>query len=76
VVSIIVALDRMEKISALNRDGSLPVSSAIGETRGKYGIPVLSILDLNDAIVGIGGLGLEEDLRRLEGYRAKYKAAD
>jgi orotate phosphoribosyltransferase len=76
VVSIIVALDRMEKLPALNRDDSLPVSSAIDEIRRKYEIPVLSILDLNDAIVGIGGLGLEEDLRRLEGYTAKYKAAD
>jgi hypothetical protein len=37
---------------------------------------VLSILDLNDTIVGITRLGLEEDLRRLEGYRAKYKADD
>ena len=76
VVRIVVALDRMGKLPALNRDDSLPVSSAIGEIRRKYGVPVLSILDLNDTIVGIRGLGLEEDFRRLEGYRATYKAAD
>jgi orotate phosphoribosyltransferase len=45
--------------------------SAIDEIRKEYGIPVLSILDLNDIIGGIRGLGSEEDLRRLEGYRAE-----
>lgn len=76
VVGIIVALDRMEKLPALNGDDSLPMPSAIGEIRKEYRIPVLSIPDLNDIIWGFRGLGSEEDLRRLEGYGAKYKATD
>lgn len=76
VVGIIVALDRMEKLPALNGDDSLPMPSAIGEIRKEYKIPVLSILNLNDIIGGLSGLGSEDDIRRLEEYRAKYKAAN
>ena len=76
VVGILVALDRMEKLPAPNGDDSLPMSSAIGEIRKEFGIPVLSILTLNDIIGGLKGVVSEEDIRRMEEYIAKYKASD
>ena len=76
VVGIVVALDRMEKLPAPNADGDTPMPSAIGEIRKEYGIPVLSILTLNDIIGGLKGEISNEDIRRMEQYRAKYKASD
>lgn len=76
VAGILVALDRMEKLPPSNGDDSTPMPSAIGEIRKEYGIPVLSILTLNDIIGGLKGLGSEDDIRRMEEYRAKYKASD
>lgn len=76
VVGIVVALDRMEKLPAPNADGDTPMPSAIGEIRKEYGIPVLSILTLNDIIGGLKGNISNEDIRRMEQYRAKYKASD
>jgi len=76
VAGILVALDRMEKLPHPSGDDSKPMPSAIGEIRKEYGIPVLSILTLNDIIGGLKGIGSEEDIRRMEEYRAKYKASD
>jgi len=76
IVGILVALDRMEKLPAPNGDDGAPMPSAIGELRKEYGIPVLSILTLDDIIEGLKGSGSEEDIRRMEEYRAKYKASD
>jgi orotate phosphoribosyltransferase len=77
VVGILVALDRMEKLPALNGDDpSTPMPSAIGEIRRQYGIPVLSILTLNGIIGGLKGKIADEDIRRMEEYRAKYAASD
>jgi len=76
VVGILVALDRMEKLPATDGDDSKPMPSAIGELRKEYGIPILSILTLNDIIRGLKGRGSEEDIERLEEYRARYKASD
>ena len=76
VVGIVVALDRMEKLPSPDGDDSTPMPSAIGEIRKEYGIPVLSILTLDDIIGGLKGRSSEEDIRRLEEYRAKYKASD
>jgi orotate phosphoribosyltransferase len=76
VVSIVVALDRMEKLPAPNRDDDTPMPSAIREIRKEYGIPVLSILTLNDIIRGLKRNISDEDIRRMEQYRAKYKASD
>jgi orotate phosphoribosyltransferase len=66
----------MEKLPAKNGDDSTPMPSAIGELRKEYGIPVLSILTLDDIIGYLKGRGSEEDIGRLEEYRAKYKASD
>lgn len=77
VVGILVALDRLEKLPAPNGDDdTTPMPSAIGELKKEYGIPVLSILTLNDIIGGLKGRGSEDDIRRLEEYRARYKASD
>ena len=76
VVGIVVALDRMEKLPSSDGDDNTPMPSAIGEIRKEYGIPVLSILTLDDIIGGLKGRSSEEDIRRLEEYRAKYKASD
>lgn len=76
VVGILVALDRMEKLPATNGDDSTPMPSAIGEIRKEYGIPVLSILTLNDIIGGLKGEISDEDIKQMEEYRIKYKASD
>lgn len=72
VAGIVVALDRQEKLG----DGEGPGPSAIGEIRREYGIPVVAILTLDEIIEGLRGQGSEEDVRRMEEYRAKYKASD
>ncbi|TVY57518.1 Orotate phosphoribosyltransferase [Lachnellula suecica] len=76
VVGILVALDRMEKLPSPDGDDSKPMPSAIGEIRKEYGVPVLSILTLDDVIGGLRGIGRVEDVERMEEYRAKYKASD
>lgn len=77
VVGILVALDRMEKLPAPNGDDpSTAMPSAIGEIRKEYGIPVFAILTLNDIIEGSKGKIADEDIKRMEEYRAKYAASD
>ncbi|TGO58977.1 hypothetical protein BCON_0049g00300 [Botryotinia convoluta] len=76
VAGILVALDRMEKLPSPTGDDSAPMPSAIGEIRKEYGIPVLSILTLDDIIGGLSGIALEENVKNMEEYRAKYKASD
>jgi orotate phosphoribosyltransferase len=76
VAGIVVALDRMEKLPSPDGDDSKPMPSAIGELRKEYGLPIVAILTLDDIIEGVKGLASEEDIRRTEEYRAKYKASD
>jgi orotate phosphoribosyltransferase len=76
LVGIIVAVDRLEKTPSATDDDGTPRPSAIGEVRKQYGIPVLSILNLDDIIEYMKDLGTEDDLRRLQAYREKYKATD
>ncbi|KAI9761070.1 MAG: Nucleolar GTP-binding protein 1 [Chaenotheca gracillima] len=79
LVGIVVALDRMEKVPAARKeddDDGLPRSSAIGEVRKKYGVPVLSILTLDDIIEGLSRIGSEEDVRRLGEYRKRYRPSE
>jgi len=75
VAGILVALDRMEKLPK-DGDDSKPGPSAIGELKREYGIPILSILTLDDIIGGLTEIGSADDVRRMEEYRAKYKATD
>ena len=75
LVGIIVAFDRLEKTPSATDDDGVPRPSAIGEVRKQYGIPVLPILTLDDVIEYLKSLGTEDDLKRLEEYRAKYRAS-
>jgi orotate phosphoribosyltransferase len=76
LVGIIIAFDRKEKTPSATDDDGTPRPSTIGEVRREYGIPVLSILTLDDVIVYLKDLGSADDLKRLDEYRAKYKASD
>jgi len=76
VAGIVVALDRMEKLPSPDGDDSKPMHSAIGELRKEYGIPIFAILTLDDIIEGMRGLASDDDIRRTEEYRTKYKATD
>jgi orotate phosphoribosyltransferase len=77
LVGIIVAFDRLEKMPAKEgQSEDAPRQSAIGEVRKEYGTPVMSILTLDDVVGFLKETGSEDDLRRLEEYRQKYKASD
>ncbi|KPM38902.1 Orotate phosphoribosyltransferase [Neonectria ditissima] len=76
VVGIAVALDRMEKLPATNGDESKPGPSAIGELRKEFSIPIVTILTLDDIIEGMKTFASEDDVKRTEEYRQKYKATD
>lgn len=76
VAGIVVALDRMEKLPAADGDDTKPGSSAIGELRREYGIPIFAILTLDDIVQGMKGFASADDVRRTEEYRQKYKAVD
>ncbi len=76
LVGIIVAFDRQEKTPAPNDADEQPRPSAIGEVRKQYGIPVLAILTLDDVVEYLRSLGSGDDLKRLDEYRARYKASD
>jgi orotate phosphoribosyltransferase len=67
---VVVALDRQER-----GQGEL---SAIGEIRKQYGIPVLSIISLDQIIAyleRVGSIELEQYLPKLKEYRDRYGAA-
>ena len=70
LVGVIVALDRKERMN----DESM--GSAIGVVRKEFNVPVLSIIDLDDLIGVLGGLGIEEDMERLREYKRRYGASD
>lgn len=76
VVGIVVALDRMEKLPSPDGDDSKPMPSALGEIRKEYNIPIVAILTLDDIIAGMKSFATEDDIRRTEEYRSKYKATD
>ncbi|KAF7550282.1 hypothetical protein G7Z17_g5829 [Cylindrodendrum hubeiense] len=76
VAGIAVAVDRMEKLPATDGDETKPGPSAIGELRKEYGIPIFAILTLDDIIEGMKSFASEEDIKRTEEYRQKYKATD
>lgn len=76
LVGVIVALDRMEKMpGGADDDDGTPRLSAIGEVKRVYGVPVLSIITLDDLIGLLRGMGSEEDMKRLEEYKARYRAS-
>ena len=72
LAGIVVAVDRMERV----RDDPMQTTSAIGEVKREFGVPVLSIIDLNDLVGLLGNLGNEEDRKRVEDYNKRYGAGD
>ncbi|KAI0152212.1 orotate phosphoribosyltransferase [Hypoxylon sp. NC0597] len=71
VVGIVVALDRQETLP--DGDGK---TSAIGQLRKEYQIPIISIVKLDDIIDGMKGVISDGDIKKIEEYRAKYGASD
>ncbi|EJT77789.1 orotate phosphoribosyltransferase [Gaeumannomyces tritici R3-111a-1] len=76
VVGIVVALDRMEKLPSPDGDDSKPMPSALGEIKKEYGLPIIAILTLDDIIDGMKSFASEDEIKRTEEYRKKYKATD
>lgn len=72
LAGVVVAVDRMERV----RDDPMRTTSAIGEIKREFGVPVLSIIDLNDLVGLLGNLGNEEDRKRVEGYKKRYGTSD
>ena len=69
LLGMVVALDRMEKLSAGGGK-----KSAIEEARKRYQVPVLSIINLDDLIGALGEKGEKKDMALLEDYRRKWVA--
>ena len=77
LAGVIVALDRMEKRPApKGEDESTARLSAIGQVRKEFGVPVLSIVSLDDLIGLLNERGSEDDIKRLEEYRKIYGTTD
>ena len=77
LLGMVVALDRMEKLSTKGdgevKDGGM---SAIEEVRKRYQVPVLSIINLDDLIGLLGEKGEKKDMALLVDYRRKWVAGD
>ena len=71
LVGVVVAVDRMERMK--DEEGA---GSAIGQVKKEFGMPVLSIINLNDLIGVLGGIGKEEDMKRVKEYQTRYGASD
>ncbi|CAF9930159.1 MAG: hypothetical protein GOMPHAMPRED_005591 [Gomphillus americanus] len=81
LVAIIVALDRMEKLPAdtnkgENDEDGIPRGSAIGALKTEYGVPIISIITLEDLIQGLKAKGQAEKAQNCEDYWKKYRASD
>ena len=76
VIGVVVALDRMEKMPSANDDDGIPRLSAIGEVRRQYSIPVVAVLTLEDIIERLKAVGDQDDIKRMEDYRLKYRASE
>ena len=74
VVGIIVALDRMETVAGMANESAGP--SAISQIRREYGIPVLSILTLDELITALRNMGFVTEANRCDDYAAKYRATE
>ncbi|OAF56280.1 orotate phosphoribosyltransferase [Pseudogymnoascus destructans] len=80
VVGFAVALDREEKMPGPREkegiDDGEARGSAMGQIRGEFEVRTASIATLGDLIELLRGKGSEEDVKRMEAYRARYKASD
>ena len=81
VVGFAVALDRVEKMPGPREteegiDDVEPRMSAMGQIRHEFGVQTASIVTLDDLIALLRDKGNEEDMKKLEDYRRRYKASD
>lgn len=78
VAGIVVAVDRMEKLTSPDGDDTKPMPSAMGELRRELGAPVFAILTLDDIVEGVknSNLASAETIKSIEEYRSKFKASD
>ncbi|HEY4316454.1 MAG TPA: orotate phosphoribosyltransferase [Herbaspirillum sp.] len=71
--AVVIALDRMERSG---KDGQLSASSAVQEVAQQYGMPVISIGNLNDLFDYISGAGADPRLTQyteaVSAYRQRY----
>lgn len=75
VVGVIVALDRMERMPGGKEEEEEEEgkrTSAISEVERRYGVPVITIVTLNDLISHLKKGQSEENVRRIEEYRSQY----
>jgi orotate phosphoribosyltransferase len=66
---VLLALDRQERAPESRL-------SAVQEVRDRYGIPVVSVVNLADLMHHISQQGREDDLLRMQAYRERYGLAD
>jgi orotate phosphoribosyltransferase len=66
---VLIALDRQERAA----DGDF---SAVQQVRTRYGIPVISVINLTDLMEHISLSGAAADLRSMRLYRERYGLAD
>ena len=75
-----MALDRMERVPGGREEGEGKGEgsrrSAIGRVKQEFGVPVLSIVSLDDLRGMLRARGSGEDLRRVEEYQRVYGCGD
>jgi orotate phosphoribosyltransferase len=69
--AVLIALDRMEKSG---KDGALSEHSAVQEVTKTYGMPVLSIGNLNDLLEYISTAGADAELAKYKDAVAAYRS--
>ena len=71
--AVLIALDRMERSG---KDGELSANSAVQEVAREFGIPVVSIGNLDDLFGYLNGAGADPELTQhkdaVSAYRARY----
>jgi orotate phosphoribosyltransferase len=66
---VLLALDRQERAPESRL-------SAVQEVRDRYGIPVVSVVNLTDLMDHVSLQGRKDDLLRMQAYRERYGLAD
>ncbi len=66
---VLLALDRQERAPESRL-------SAVQEVRSEFGIPVITVIDLDDLMHHTALQGRKDDLERMQSYRKRYGLAD
>lgn len=69
--AVLIALDRMERSG---KDGALSELSAVQEVTRQYGMPVVSIANLNDLFEYLSNAGAGDELAQYKDAVAAYRA--